>query len=103
MSINPISQTPVNPLPAQERSVSEPKAAAEASEPQDMVDVAKSLSADIRHFLTEVQSKGVPVTPLTEGDARDAAEAARGALGTLSLSIANANPGALTGFLGDAE
>ena len=104
MSINPVFQNPVNPLPAQERSVSEPKATAvEHNEPQDMIDVAKSLSSDIQHFLSEVQSNGVPVTSLSEGEARDAAEAARDALGALSLSIANANPGALTGFLSDAE
>ena len=104
MSINPVFQSPVNPLPVQERAASEPKTVSTGhGQPQDSVDVTQALSPDIQEFLAEVQAKGVPVTPFTEGDARDAADAARNALGTLSLSIANANPGALANFLGDAE
>ena len=104
MSINPVVQNPGNPLPAQERVASEPKvAASDRSKPQDTVDVTHALKPEIRDFLAEVEAKGVPITPLTEGGARDAAAVARNALGALSLPIANANPGTLAGFLSDAE
>jgi hypothetical protein len=104
MSINPVAHSPVNPAQIQERVAAEHKTPAEEhARPQDMVDVATRLGADIQAFLAEVEANGVPITPLTEGNARDAAEAAREALGNLSLSIANANPGALSGFLGEGD
>ena len=104
MSINPVVQNPGNPLPPQERVASEPKpAAGSRGQPNDTVDVTHALKPEVRDFLAEVEAKGVPITPLTEGGARDAAAAARNALGALSLPIANADPSALAGFLGDAE
>jgi hypothetical protein len=108
MSITPVFHTPVQQTPMQDRVAAEPKAPADAqgeahADPKDMIDVATRLSADIQAFLAEVEANGVPITTLSEGDAREAAENARTVLGGQSLSIANANPGALAGFLNDGE
>ena len=104
MSINAVPPSSTNPGTVQDRSSVETKGVdAVRNQPQDMVDISKTLSPDVRAYLAEVRARGVPITPLTEGSARDAAEALRAALGTQSLPIANANPGTLTDLMNESD